>query len=169
LPLWCLCHADEVMSRAPCLVMVSNLFDFQVLVVLPTCSSCSLLCVTDYYLFNCTHHYQLMKLVVSHSSSSLLVISKTMVWHLREQLLQGYDCTDCHITFKLSWRFLCNFADIYVLFIAELGDCLLCCRSAMLRRKISGSSWMVSMWVTREQLLRNKQQHSYCFFQTIFS
>jgi hypothetical protein len=41
-----------------------------------------------------------------------------------EQLSQGYNCSHCHVTFKVVLRFLYNFIDMIVLpLVMGLGDC----------------------------------------------
>jgi hypothetical protein len=62
----------------------------------------------DCYKVMYTHCWELMKSVGSHGSSLLLFCDGLM---LCEQLSYSYDCTHCHVNFKL-WRFLCNFKDM---------------------------------------------------------
>jgi hypothetical protein len=62
-----------------------------------------------------THCWKLMKSVVSHGSSSLLFMSEGEE-HLTlcDWLSEGYNCTHCHVTFKLVLcRLLCNFMDVW--------------------------------------------------------
>ncbi len=66
----------------------------------------------DSYMFIYTHCWELMKSVGSHGSLLLLFMMKVMVTD--SFVSNCIDYTHSHVTFKLLWRFLCNFKDIYV-------------------------------------------------------
>ncbi len=61
-----------------------------------------------------THGWELMKSMGSHGSLITDICdAKCDGLTLCEQLLEGYDCTHCYVTFEvLSLRFLCRFIDI---------------------------------------------------------